>query len=157
GFSIGVAAHPAGHPSSPDLASDRRHLVRKLRLADFGVTQFFFDPAEYGRLVDELAAAGVTTPVLPGIMPVTALASIPKMATMGAPVPGPAVGRLEDAGRRGGAEAVRAEGIAMATELCRGLLDLGAPGLHFYTLNRSNATRQIYRALGLAPELSAAR
>jgi methylenetetrahydrofolate reductase (NADPH) len=156
GFSVGVAAHPAGHPASPDLASDRDHLAEKLRLADFAATQFFFDPGEYGSLVADLRARGVDKPVLPGIMPVTSLAAVPRRATMGAAVPPWAVARLEAADRRGGSDAVRREGIEMATELCRALLSAGAPGLHFYTLNRSSATREIYTALGLAPELSTA-
>jgi methylenetetrahydrofolate reductase (NADPH) len=156
GFSVGVAAHPAGHPSSLDMAADRDRLAEKLRLADFAVTQFFFDADEYRALVQDLAARGVDKPVLPGVMPVTSLRSVPRMAAMGAPVPAWAVDRLEAAAARGGPEAVRQEGVAMATELCRSLLEMGAPGLHFYTLNRSNATREIYRSLGLAPKLSAA-
>ena len=156
GFSIGVAAHPAGHPASPDLPSDRRHLADKLALADFAVTQFFFEVADYARVVDDLLALGIDKPVLPGIMPITNLGSVPRMATMGAAVPGWMVERLEAAEARGGPPAVRAEGVALATELCREVLDRGAPGLHFYTLNRSSATREIYRALGLAPELSSA-
>jgi methylenetetrahydrofolate reductase (NADPH) len=150
GFSIGVAAHPAGHPSSPDMGSDRDLLAAKLRLADFGVTQFFFDFEEYVGLVEDLAVRGVHTPVLPGIMPVTALRSVPRMAQMGAALPGWAVARLEEASVRGGDEAVRQAGVGMATELCEKLLDAGAPGLHFYTLNRSSATREIYAALGLS-------
>ncbi|HEY5023497.1 MAG TPA: methylenetetrahydrofolate reductase [Acidimicrobiales bacterium] len=150
GFSIGVAAHPAGHPASPDMRSDRDLLAAKLRLADFGVTQFFFDVDEYVGLMRDLAARGVHTPVLPGIMPVTALRSVPRMAEMGAALPAWAVARLEDASARGGDEAVRQAGVAMATELCEKLLEAGAPGLHFYTLNRSNATREIYAALGLS-------
>ena len=156
GFSIGVAAHPAGHPSSPDLFSDRRYLAEKLRLADFAATQFFFELDQYGSLLADLHERGVDKPVLPGIMPVTSLKSIDRMATMGAPVPAWAVARLEAADRSGGSDGVRREGVAMATELCQGLLDAGAPGLHFYTLNRSSATREIYAALGLAPELSTA-
>jgi methylenetetrahydrofolate reductase (NADPH) len=156
GFSIGVAAHPAGHPASPDLAADRDRLAEKLRLADFAVTQFFFDADEYGGLVADLAERGLDKPVLPGIMPVTTLQSIPRRAAMGAAVPAWMVERLEAADARGGPDAVRQEGIEIATELCRAVLDLGAPGLHFYTLNRSTATREIYRALGLAPELTAA-
>ncbi|HEY5244756.1 MAG TPA: methylenetetrahydrofolate reductase [Acidimicrobiales bacterium] len=156
GFSIGVAAHPAGHPSSPDLAADRDRLAEKLRLADFAVTQFFFEADEYGGLVADLAERGLDKPVLPGIMPVTTLQSIPRRAVMGAAVPAWMVERLEAADARGGPDAVRREGIDIATELCRAVLDLGAPGLHFYTLNRSTATREIYRALGLAPELTAA-
>jgi len=151
GFSIGVAAQPAGHPLSPDLATDRDHLAAKLALADFGVTQFFFEAADYSSLVDDLTQRGVTTPMLPGIMPVTNLSSVPRMATMGAAVPPWMVERLEAADARGGAEAVRHEGVACATELCRELLDAGVPGLHFYTLNRSSATREIYASLGLGP------
>jgi methylenetetrahydrofolate reductase (NADPH) len=154
GFSIGVAAHPAGHPASPDMDADRGRLAEKLDLADFAVTQFFFEPEQYAGLVEDLARRGQTKPVLPGIMPVTSLGSIPKMAEMGSPVPPWAQARLHAAGEAGGDDAVRAEGIAMATELCRALLDQGVPGLHFYTLNRSTATREIYRALGLAPTLS---
>jgi methylenetetrahydrofolate reductase (NADPH) len=156
GFSIGVAAHPAGHPSSSDLDSDRGRLAEKLELADFAVTQFFFEPDQYAGLVRDLDRRGLDKPVLPGIMPVTSLASVPRMAQMGSPVPPWAQARLEDAFGRGGDAGVRAEGVALAIELCRALLDAGAPGLHFYTLNRSTATREIYRALGLAPTLSAA-
>jgi methylenetetrahydrofolate reductase (NADPH) len=149
GFSIGVAAQPAGHPLSPDMAFDRDRLAEKLRMADFGVTQFFFEAEEYLGLVADLAARGVETPVLPGIMPVTNLKSVPRMATMGAAVPAWMVERLENSDATGGADAVRREGVLIATELCRKLLDAGVPGLHFYTLNRSSATREIYGALSL--------
>jgi len=144
-----VAAQPAGHPLSPDLAADRDHLAAKLALADFGVTQFFFEARDYTSLVADLAERGVTKPVLPGIMPVERLSSVPGMARMGAAVPAWMVERLEAADAEGGAEAVRHEGVACATELCQQLLDAGVPGLHFYTLNRSSATREIYAALGL--------
>src|SRR6202167_1135482 len=117
GFSIGVAAHPAGHPSSPDMQSDRDLLAAKLRLADFGVTQFFFEADEYIGLIRDLADRGVHTPVLPGIMPVTALRSVPRMAQMGAALPDWAVTRLEEASVRGGDEAVRQAGGGVATEL----------------------------------------
>jgi len=150
GFSIGVAAQPAGHPLSPDLVADRDHLAAKLALADFAITQFFFEASEYVSLVADLAERGVTKPVLPGIMPVTSLTSVPRMAAMGAAVPAWMVARLEAADARGGPEAVRREGVACATELCEQLLAADVPGLHFYTLNRSSATREIYSALGLA-------
>jgi methylenetetrahydrofolate reductase (NADPH) len=150
GFSVGVAAQPGGHPLSVDRGTDRDHLAAKLSLADFAISQFFFEAPEYTQLVTELADRGVDKPVLPGIMPVTSLSSIPRMATMGAAVPPWMVARLEEADRRGGSEAVRREGVAVATELCEQLLEAGVPGLHFYTLNRSNATREIYSALGLA-------
>jgi len=154
GFTIGVAAHPAGHPASPDIASDRDHLAEKLDLADFAVTQFFFSADEYVSLVDDLRRRGVDKPVLPGIMPVTSLSSVARMTEMGSPVPAWAVARLESAEAGGGRDAVRAEGIEMAVELCRALLGAGAPGLHFYTLNRSSATREIYAALDLVPSLA---
>jgi methylenetetrahydrofolate reductase (NADPH) len=147
GFSIGVAAHPIGHPRSPDMGSDRDHLAAKLELADFAVTQFFFELDDYLRLVEDLDARGMTKPVIPGIMPVTSRASIPRMATMGAPVPTWMIERLEGAGDD--TAAVQQAGIEVATELCEKLLAEGAPGLHFYTLNRSKATRQIYADLGL--------
>ncbi len=150
GFSIGVAAHPAGHPKSPDLVSDRDHLAEKLRRADFGVTQFFFELSEYRSLREDLAARGVDAPVLPGILPVTTMASVARTPSMGVPAPRWLVERLEAADRAGGAPAVRQEGVEIFTELCRALLDDDAPGLHFYTFNRSSVTREIYAALGLA-------
>ena len=146
GFSIGVAAHPAGHPRSPDLHTDRDRLVQKMRLADFAITQFFFEIGEYLDLVDAVSARGMEKPVVPGIMPVTSLSSIERMAQMGAAVPSALVERLE---RAGDADSVRRAGIEAATELCEKLLAEGAPGLHFYTLNRSHATREIYTSLGL--------
>jgi methylenetetrahydrofolate reductase (NADPH) len=146
-FSIGVAAHPNGHPRSPDLGSDRRYLARKLALADFAVTQFFFESSAWTRLVHELAELGVTKPVLPGIMPVTTITGIERMRTMGAAVPPALVERLVAADERGGPSEVRSEGIRAAISLCRELLEENAPGLHFYTLNRSTATSEIYQAL----------
>jgi methylenetetrahydrofolate reductase (NADPH) len=146
--SVGVAAHPAGHPQSPDLDTDRQHLAAKLRAADFAITQFFFDVVEYLRLVEELAALGVHKPVIPGIMPITNLSSVQRMATLsGYAVPPAVVSRLERAGDD--AREVRRIGVEMAAELCCGLLQAGAPGLHFYTLNRSTATREIYASLDL--------
>jgi methylenetetrahydrofolate reductase (NADPH) len=146
-FAIGVAAHPRGHPRSPTIESDRRFLAQKLTLADFAVTQFFFDVGEWVRLVDELGELGSDKPIIPGIMPVTTLHGISRMAQMGAPVPQLLVDRLEAADKRGGPAAVRGEGISAARELCECLLNEHAPGLHFYTLNRSTATREIYNSL----------
>jgi len=146
-FSIGVAAHPLGHPKSPSLERDRYYLAEKLAAADFAVTQFFFGAEEWASLAADLDELGVTKPVLPGIMPVTALSSIERMADMGAAVPEHVTRRLHAADEQGGKAAVRDEGIAMATELCQDLLAAGAPGLHFYTLNRSTATREIYQAI----------
>lgn len=146
--SIGVAAHPAGHPRSPDLGSDRRHLAAKLRMADFAITQFFFKVEEYERLRDEVAALGVTKPIIAGIMPITSLVSVQRMAQLsGYAVPDDIVRRIEAGGDD--REEIRKRGIELATQLCRDLLDIGVPGLHFYTLNFSKATREIYQKLGL--------
>ncbi len=147
GFAIGVAAHPAGHPASVDLSADRDRLAAKLAAADFAITQFFFEADEWSGLVDDLASRGVDRPVLPGVMPVTSLSSIARMAEMGAPVPAPLVARLRAADERGGAAAVRAAGVEAAIALSADLLARGAPGLHFYTLNRSHATREIHQSL----------
>jgi methylenetetrahydrofolate reductase (NADPH) len=151
GFSIGVAAHPAGHPRSPTTDSDRDFLAAKLELADFGVTQFFFEAAEYESLMADLAARQVDTPVLPGILPVTSLSTMDRLGGMGAAAPDWMQARLRQAGETGGAEAVRKEGVLLATELCADLLQLDVPGLHFYTFNTSSATREIYASLGLGP------
>jgi methylenetetrahydrofolate reductase (NADH) len=148
-FSIGVAAHPEGHPASPDLASDRRHLAAKLAVADFAVTQFFFRLEDYLRLVDDLAALGCDRPVVPGIMPVTNLSQITRFAALsGAEFPPDLAARLE-AVAEDPAE-VRRIGVEVASQLSRDLLEAGAPGLHFYTLNRSTATREIFANLGLS-------
>jgi methylenetetrahydrofolate reductase (NADPH) len=147
-FSIGVAAHPEMHPRSPDREADRAHLAAKLQRADFAITQFFFDAEHYVRLVEELAALGVHKPVLPGIMPITNLSSVSRMAQMnGTGVPQWLLERLEGVEDP---DEVRRVGVAAATELCVELLEAGAPGLHFYTLNRSTATREIHENLRLA-------
>lgn len=149
GFSIGVAAHPELHPNSGgDRAADRRHLVAKLDLADFAITQFFFRASDYLGLVDDLAALGMHKPVIAGIMPITRLAHVQRMAQLsGCAVPPEVVARVEAVADD--PEDVRRVGVELATELCRELLDHGVPGLHFYTLNRSTATREIYANLGL--------
>jgi methylenetetrahydrofolate reductase (NADPH) len=151
GFSIGVAAHPAGHPRSPNNESDRDYLAAKLELADFGVTQFFFEASEFEGLMADLAARHVTTPVLPGILPVTSLSTMGRLGAMGAAAPDWMQDRLRAADEAGGPDAVRKEGVQLATELCADLLALDVPGLHFYTFNTSSATREIYASLGLGP------
>ena len=146
-LSIGVAAHPEGHPRSPDLATDRRYLAEKLRVSDFATTQFFFDIEHYLSLVNDLADLGVTKPVVPGIMPVTNIGQVERMAELsGAAFPSWLRERLESGKTP---EDVRRIGVDAATELCAGLLEAGAPGLHFYTMNKSTATRDIYTQLGL--------
>ena len=147
-FSIGVAAHPEVHPRSPDRATDRRHLAAKLAVADFAVTQFFFEAHQYASLVNELADLGVDKPVIPGIMPITNATQITRMAKLsGAKLPPWVIEAVEAADDP--AE-VRRIGVDIATQLCAELLDAGAPGLHFYTMNRSTATREIYANLDIA-------
>ncbi|TMF81036.1 MAG: 5,10-methylenetetrahydrofolate reductase [Chloroflexi bacterium] len=149
--SIGVAAHPAGHPRSPDLVSDRKHLAFKMNLADFAITQFFFKLEEYERLRDEMAALGITKPILAGIMPITSLVSVQRMAQLsGYAVPDDVVRRIQAGGDD--RDEIRRRGIEVATELCRDLLAAGVPGLHFYTLNFSKATREIHTNLGLVKD-----
>ena len=146
-FSVGVAAHPEVHPRSPDRETDRRHLAHKLQRADFAVTQFFFEADVYLRMIDELSELGVDKPVIPGIMPVTNKSQIVRMAQLsGAAFPNWLAERLD---RVDSADDVRRVGVEAATELCSELLAHGVPGLHFYTLNRSTATREIYANLGL--------
>jgi methylenetetrahydrofolate reductase (NADPH) len=148
GFSVGVAAHPEIHPRSPNRAADRQRLAEKLEVADFAITQFFFDAEHYRRLVDELADLGCTKPVIPGIMPVTNKGQVERMASLsGAAFPTWLADRLDAVETP---EDVRRVGVDAATELCAELLAAQAPGLHFYTLNRSKATREIYAALGLS-------
>jgi methylenetetrahydrofolate reductase (NADPH) len=147
-FSVGVAAHPEPHPRSPTRESDRRHTAEKLVAADFAITQFFFDAAHYFDLVESLRGLGVHKPVIAGIMPATSISSIKRMSELqGSEFPKWLSEKLLAVGDD--PAAVRAVGITEATKLCATLLDGGAPGLHFYTLNRSTATREIYENLGL--------
>ena len=151
GFSIGVAAHPELHPNSHgDCEFDRGHLVAKMELADFAITQFFFRTSDYLTLVDDLSRRGMHKPVIAGIMPITSLSSVQRMAQLsGCEVPPEVVAKVEAVADN--PEDVRRVGVDLATELCSDLLDNGVPGLHFYTLNRSTATRDIYAKLGLGP------
>jgi methylenetetrahydrofolate reductase (NADPH) len=148
GFSVGVAAHPEVHPRSPDRASDRRHLAEKLALADFGMTQFFFDADDYLRLVDELADLGCDKPLLPGVMPIATVAGVRRMAAMnGSVIPDALLARLlavEDQ-----PDEVAKIGVEVASQLGAALLAEDAPGLHLYALNRSASVRQVYVNLGL--------
>jgi methylenetetrahydrofolate reductase (NADPH) len=147
-FSVGVAAHPELHPRSPDRDSDRRHLAAKLAEADFGITQFFFEAESYLRMIDELDALGCDTPVLPGVIPVTNAGQVQRFARLaGAEFPPHLAARFEAVADD--PDAVRALGVELATALCQELLEQGVPGLHFYTLNRSTATREIAANLGL--------
>ncbi len=141
GFAAGVAAHPEVHPRSPDRASDRRHLAEKLSIADFALTQFFFEVGHWVRLVDELAELGVDKPVIPGIMPITNKSQVKRMADMsGAALPTWLAERLDATDDPG--EITRI-GVDVATQLCQDLIDAGTPGLHLYALNRPDSVTAI--------------
>jgi methylenetetrahydrofolate reductase (NADPH) len=147
-FCVAVAAHPEVHPDAVDLETDRRWLAAKLKVADFAITQFFFRAEDYFELVDDLAAMGVDRPVVPGIMPITNAHTVAKMAELsGCVVPAELAGRIADVADR--PEEVRRLGVEAATVLCEKLLAEGVPGLHFYTMNQSTATREICENLGL--------
>ena len=146
-FRVGVAAFPEGHPSAGSLDDDADVLVAKARAgAEFAVTQMFFRAEDYFGLVERVRARGVDIPVLPGIMPILNLSAIRRQGELiGTSVPDEIVERITAAGPE--PAHVRAEGIRLAAELCDQLLQGGAPGLHFYTLNRSKATLEIFEAL----------
>jgi len=145
--SVGVALHPEGHPAAPSRGADWRHQASKLREADFGVTQFFHRAEDYFALVDEMHARGAEAPVLPGVMPITNVRQVERMAAMsGASLPTELAERLVAVADQPGE--VRRVGVEYATRLCRQLLDGGAPGLHFYTMNRAAATTEICANLG---------
>jgi methylenetetrahydrofolate reductase (NADPH) len=148
-FCVGVAAFPDVHPERRDAELDARLLVAKERAgASFAITQLFFTAAHYFDLVDRVRGLGSDLPIVPGIMPVTRLAQIERFAELsGADLPRPVTERLHRAA--GDEQAVREVGIQVATDLCEELLGAGVPGLHFITMNRSPATREIYARLGL--------
>ncbi|HTJ34759.1 MAG TPA: methylenetetrahydrofolate reductase [NAD(P)H] [Dactylosporangium sp.] len=148
-FSIGVAAFPYKHPRSPDVESDTANFVRKCRAgADFAITQMFFDVDDYLRLRDRVAAAACDTPIVAGIMPVTAIGTIARSQQLsGAPFPSALAARFERIADD--PQAVRRLGIDHATEMGQRLLDEGVPGIHFITFNRSTATREVWQQLGV--------
>ena len=148
-FSVGVAAFPEGHPESSSLEHDARVLAMKQQAgADFAITQLFFRVEDYVRMRDMASAAGCTMPIIPGIMPVTNVAQIERFAVLsGAAFPAHLAERFHAVADD--AEAVLELGVEVAADMCQRLLDVGAPGLHFYTLNRSRSTIEVYEALGL--------
>ena len=148
--SIGVAVHPEGHPAAPSRAQDLAWQAEKLRAAEFGLTQFLHRASDYTEFVEAIRARGAETPVVPGVMPITNVRQLERMAAMsGTEVPLPLAARLHAVGDR--PDEVRRIGIEHATRLCRELLDAGAPGLHFYTMNRAAPTLEVCANLGFEP------
>jgi methylenetetrahydrofolate reductase (NADPH) len=146
-FTVGVAAFPYKHPRSATVESDTAHFVEKCRRgADYAITQMFFDIEAYLRLRDRVAAAGCTVPILAGLMPVTNMGIIQRSEQFtGAPFPPALLARFTEIADD--PKAVRELGIEQTSKLAQRLLDEGAPGIHFYTLNRSKATRQVWANL----------
>ena len=146
-FCIGAACYPEGHVETRDLGQDLAHLKTKVAAGvDFLVTQLFFDNARYERFVERARAAGIALPVLPGIMPFTSVDQVERFTAMcGATIPSALHAGMEV--RRADPDAARELGVAYATLQCADLLRRGAPGVHFYTLNRSTSTRAILAAL----------
>jgi methylenetetrahydrofolate reductase (NADPH) len=148
-FCVGVAAFPYKHPRSPDVEVDTANFIRKCKAgADFAITQMFFDLGDYLRLRDRVVAAGGDVPILAGVMPVTRISTIERSEQLsGAPFPRALAAQFERISDD--PAAVRALGIEQATMLCSGLLDEGVPGIHFITMNRSTATRDVWQNLAL--------
>jgi len=150
GFGIGVAGFPEGHPGTPNRLVEMDHLKQKVdEGADYIVTQLFFDNRDFLDFRDRCELAGITVPIIAGIMPVTSLASMKRMAELaaGARFPARLLRALQRCG--GDAEAMSRVGIHHASEQCRDLLENKVRGIHFYTLNRSDATKQIFESLGI--------
>lgn len=151
GFEVGVAAFPDSHPaSSNDFNKDIDVLIRKEELgASFATTQFFFDSSKWQNLVSKLEARGSKLPVIAGILPVTNVKQLQRMAELGGtPIPANIAKIFSDIADD--ADAVRKVGVELATKLCQDLIELNVPGIHFYTMNTADATLQICQNLGLA-------
>jgi methylenetetrahydrofolate reductase (NADPH) len=143
-FCLGGACYPEGHVECPDRDANLRHTREKVDAGvQFLVTQLFFDPADYFRFVERARAAGIGVPIVPGIMPITNVGQIERFTSMcGASIPAALRARLDRV--RDDEQAVISTGIEWATDQCRALLAGGAPGIHFYTLNRSLSSRMVY-------------
>jgi methylenetetrahydrofolate reductase (NADPH) len=146
-FSLPGACYPETHPRAASPEADLANLVRKVEAGvDWLITQLFFDNRDYFAFVERARAAGIELPIVPGIMPVVSAANIRRITALcGARIPEALGARLEESGDDD--ERTLEVGIRWATEQCRELIDRGAPGIHFYTLNRSPATRRIYESL----------
>jgi methylenetetrahydrofolate reductase (NADPH) len=150
-FCVGVAAYPDKHPRSADVAADTYYLAGKVAAgADFVITQMLFSSADYVALRDRCVAAGVRVPIVPGIMPVTSSTRLARICQLsGQPVPGPLARRLEAVADDPAAS--RAIGFEHALSLCRELMALRVPSLHFYTFNRATMTLALLEALAEKP------
>ncbi len=148
-FHIEVACYPEFHPQAPSAGKDMENFRRKVEAgADSAITQYFYSADAYFRFVDECARQGVTIPIVPGIMPITNYAQLARFSdACGAEIPRWLRKRLEGFGED--MESLRAYGLDVVTRLCRQLLDGGAPGLHFYTMNQAGPTTAIWNNLGL--------
>lgn len=156
GFGIGVAGFPEGHPATPNRLVEMDYLKAKVEAgADYICTQLFFENRDFLDFRDRCELAGIRVPVIAGLMPVTSLPSMRRMAELaaGAHLPAKLLRALDRAG--GKPDAVERVGIHYAAQQCAELLDEGVDGIHFYTLNRSRATREIYSSLGLSPQPAA--
>ncbi|MEZ5962555.1 MAG: methylenetetrahydrofolate reductase [NAD(P)H] [Planctomycetota bacterium] len=150
GFGVGVAGFPEGHPATPNRMVEMEHLKAKVDAgADYIVTQLFFDNRDFYDFRERCKLAGIDVPVVAGIMPVTSKKGMRRMAelALGARYPAALLRALDRCGDD--EDAMRRVGIHWATEQCRDLLDHRVAGIHFYTLNQSDATRQIYATLGI--------
>lgn len=150
GFGIGVAGFPEGHPATPNRLVEMDHLKAKVdEGADYIVTQLFFDNRDFYDFRERCQLAGIRIPIIAGVMPVTSVAGMRRMAdlALGARFPAPLLRMVRRTD--GTPDAVARVGVHWATEQCRDLLDRGVAGIHFYTLNKSNATREIYKTLGV--------
>ena len=146
-FHIEVAAYPETHPQADDALRDLQHFKAKIDAgADGAITQYFFNADAYFRFVDDTRALGVNVPIVPGIMPIANYSQLKRFSDMcGAEIPRWIAKRMQAHGDD--AESVRALGAEVVAQLCRRLLDGGAPGLHFYTLNRARATQAVLQQL----------
>ncbi len=153
GFGIGVAGFPEGHPTTPNRVDELDFLKAKVDAgADYICTQLFFDNHDFLDFRDRCDLAGIRVPIIAGVMPVTSLSGMKRMAELAAGARYPAKLIRALARANSNPEAVERVGIQYAAEQCAGLLDEGVDGIHFYTLNRSHATREIYHSLGLGAQ-----